>query len=514
MARRISDLRTVNKAGNTSREYVLLSNIDSNTSTKIALNDVFPTMQSGKTSGAVTEGTAGTTVQDLFVGGGVGSNARNSDKSILIFKGLNVEDTNGALKIRTDSSTSDGSKKNIVIELTQSNIDLNVASNSNSKFLSETGGANGLDLANSAHYTGDLPVDAGGTGASTLTDGGVLIGNGTGAVQALSVLQKGSLLVGTSTGGSTDPAALVVGTDNFVLTADSNAANGVKWAKATLSTLSATADIDLNGNDLKMGGGWINGSDTAGQGLYLDTSSDHVYIGDGTTYATSALNVEGNITLGNNTGNAAQTISLKACTAGATPTLTVAGGASDASLSGGVLALKGGAGDANGNGGNVTIEGGLKAGTGTAGDIVFKTDDTLALTIDENQDANFTGKVSMAADNGLQARGTTLVTQTTSLSTGVTLNSHVGRVRLHSSTLAAAAEAEFTITNSTVTSTSVIMLTVQDNGGSLEANGATSVATVGGAPAAGSFKVRLTNPGSATTTSGGTIHFMVIDTTS
>ena len=88
MARRISELRTVNKAANTSREYLLLSNIDSNSSTKIGLNDVLPTLQSGKTAGSVTHGTAGTTVQDLFVGGGVCSSVANTDKSILIRRSM------------------------------------------------------------------------------------------------------------------------------------------------------------------------------------------------------------------------------------------------------------------------------------------------------------------------------------------------------------------------------------------------------------------------------------------
>ena len=94
MARRVSELRTAAKAGNTSREYLLLSNIDSNSSTKIALNDVFPTLQSGKATGSVTGATASTAI-DLFVGGGVGSNTANTDKSILIFKGIEAEDTNG-----------------------------------------------------------------------------------------------------------------------------------------------------------------------------------------------------------------------------------------------------------------------------------------------------------------------------------------------------------------------------------------------------------------------------------
>ena len=205
MATKVSQLRTANKASNTSREFVLLSNIDSNSSTKLALNDILPTLQSGKTASSVSAGTPGTTVQDIFVGGGVGSSIKNSDKSILIFKGLNVEDANGALKIRTDVGSSDANKKNIVISLTQSAIDLNVASNTNAKFLSETGGANALNLGTAAHVAGTLPVDHGGTGATTLADGCLIVGNGTSAVQSLSLLAKGSLVVGSSTGAATDP---------------------------------------------------------------------------------------------------------------------------------------------------------------------------------------------------------------------------------------------------------------------------------------------------------------------
>ena len=134
MARRISELRTANKAGNTSREFVLLSNIDSNSSTKLALNDIFPTLQSGKISSGGVTGTLGNTVQDLFVGGGAGSSVANTDKSVLIFKGINATDTNGALKIKTDTSNADNNKKNIVIDLDQSAIKLNVASNTTAKF--------------------------------------------------------------------------------------------------------------------------------------------------------------------------------------------------------------------------------------------------------------------------------------------------------------------------------------------------------------------------------------------
>jgi len=48
-----------------------------------------------------------------------------------------------------------------------------------------------------------LTVANGGTGASTLTDGGVLLGSGTGAITATAVLTNGQLLIGDGTGDPT-----------------------------------------------------------------------------------------------------------------------------------------------------------------------------------------------------------------------------------------------------------------------------------------------------------------------
>ena len=85
--------------------------------------------------------------------------------------------------------------------------------------------------------TGALPVANGGTGASTLTQNGVLIGNGTNAVTAVDMSTKGHILVGDGTG---NPSALSVGTNNFVLVADSNEDNGVKWESIGSLTSSGT----------------------------------------------------------------------------------------------------------------------------------------------------------------------------------------------------------------------------------------------------------------------------------
>ena len=61
-----------------------------------------------------------------------------------------------------------------------------------------------------------LPVGSGGTGASTLTDGGVLLGSGTGAITALGQATNGQLVIG-STGG--DPVlGTITGGSNISVT--------------------------------------------------------------------------------------------------------------------------------------------------------------------------------------------------------------------------------------------------------------------------------------------------------
>src|SRR3989344_2054430 len=65
--------------------------------------------------------------------------------------------------------------------------------------------------ANTLALTTDLAVTEGGTGASTLTDGGILLGSGTGAITTMAVLANGSIVVGD---GTTDPVALAAFTSS------------------------------------------------------------------------------------------------------------------------------------------------------------------------------------------------------------------------------------------------------------------------------------------------------------
>lgn len=73
-----------------------------------------------------------------------------------------------------------------------------------------------------------IPVAKGGTNVATLTDGGVLLGQGTGSVTATAVLAKGSLLVGQT---SADPVELTVGSNDQVLVSSSTATEGLEWQK-------------------------------------------------------------------------------------------------------------------------------------------------------------------------------------------------------------------------------------------------------------------------------------------
>ena len=81
----------------------------------------------------------------------------------------------------------------------------------------------------SAGLSATLVVGSGGTGATSLTANGVIIGNGTSALTAVDLSTKGKILIGD---GSGNPQALAVGTNDHVLTADSSEATGVKWAEA------------------------------------------------------------------------------------------------------------------------------------------------------------------------------------------------------------------------------------------------------------------------------------------
>ena len=88
-----------------------------------------------------------------------------------------------------------------------------------------------------------VTVPYGGTGASSLTDGGVLLGSGTGAVTAMAVLADGEMIVGD---GTTDPVAesgATLRTSIGVGTGDSPQFTGIELSHASANTLTASGGI-------------------------------------------------------------------------------------------------------------------------------------------------------------------------------------------------------------------------------------------------------------------------------
>lgn len=109
-------------------------------------------------------------------------------------------------------------------------------------------------------------------------------------------------------------------------------------------------------------------------------------------------------------------------------------------------------------------------------------------------------------DGPIRIRRGATVTQATNRSTGVTINAPAGVITTDATSLAAGAEATFTVTNSFVTATSVPVIAMASG-----ATADTSVPIVS-AVAAGSFNIRLTNLAAATAdTAAMVINFIVFN---
>lgn len=91
------------------------------------------------------------------------------------------------------------------------------------------------------------------------------------------------------------------------------------------------------------------------------------------------------------------------------------------------------------------------------------------------------------SDGALVTQGQGSVTQATSITTGVTCSALSGAITTVSQTVAAGAEAEFTVTNTLVAATDVVVACIKTH------TSAGTFAVDVSAVAAGSFKLRLTN---------------------
>lgn len=83
---------------------------------------------------------------------------------------------------------------------------------------------------------------------------------------------------------------------------------------------------------------------------------------------------------------------------------------------------------------------------------------TAVTTVEVLFDATGGGNANLDTEGDITLTDGGTVTQATSITTGVTLNTHSGQITTVSSTLAAAAEAEFVVTNSNVAATDTVIV--------------------------------------------------------
>ena len=167
---------------------------------------------------------------------------------------------------------------------------------------SKVPGAN-LDVNGNAYISGTtvlgtaLSVASGGTGASSLTDGGVLLGSGTGAITALGVLGDGEVIVGD---GSTDPVAESGDTLRTSIGVGSTASGTVMQIYGANTSGNSRvarnlavgypgskvpgANLDVNGN------AYISGATTVGGALSFGSLASTLGVSSGGTGTTSFTN--------------------------------------------------------------------------------------------------------------------------------------------------------------------------------------------------------------------------------
>ena len=478
---KVTDLSTLAKTSVASTDFLLVTNSVTGQSKKLTVESLFPSVS-----------TAGSSSETLY------NSATLTNKNQIAFKGVKSGDT-GLLTVETTSS-------NLVLTVLEAGIDLSLCNNSTSSFLSS------IDFTGT--ITGENSVVHGGTGLSTITKGSILYASVDDTLAASTPMStNGQLLIGNATNGYPSVATLTAGTGVTIT-------NGAGSITIAASITNATANLDLyDGSavtyniDTNGGNGWISG-DGSDEGIAVNNDGK-VFIGQSNPTAAfdDSLNIKGGIRFTNTDSPVIKPSATTSSSAG--QSVTIEGGSSAAAAAGD-LNLKGGTASGSGAGGSVVICAGRDTSGSSDGTVQLKTytggEETPGLTVaaeGQNVTIDNGDLVITKATKGLVHTNSGTVTQATDHTTGVTINTTSGVITLAAVALAAATNAEFTVTNSTVTANSIILLTVQDENTTNNAQLTACTHTIG----SGSFKISLHNPAATGSTSAtaSKIHFLVIN---
>ncbi len=160
-----------------------------------------------------------------------------------------------------------------------------------------------------------VAVNKGGTGATTLTDGGVLLGSGTSAITATAVLGDGVILIGDASG---DPTTLDVGSSTAITTLGTVSA-GTWQGDEVVVAYGGTGRASLTD------GGILIGKGTAAINQMAVLADGEMVVGDGTTDPVAEGGATLRTSVGVGTGDSPQFTGLTVSGTGASA-LDVGGG--------------------------------------------------------------------------------------------------------------------------------------------------------------------------------------------
>ena len=146
------------------------------------------------------------------------------------------------------------------------------------------------------NFTGTLAVGNGGTGATSLTDGGVLLGSGTGAITATAVLGDGVILIGD---GTTDPTTLDVGSSTAITTLGT-VSTGV-WEGTDVGVAHGGTGVSTLTD-----GGVLLGNGTGNIQAMAVLADGEMIVGDGTTDPVAESGADLRTSIGVGTGDSPQ----------------------------------------------------------------------------------------------------------------------------------------------------------------------------------------------------------------
>ena len=134
----------------------------------------------------------------------------------------------------------------------------------------------------------DVGVAYGGTGVSTLTDGGVLLGSGSSAITAMAVLTDGQMIVGDGSGDPVAESGATLRTSIGVGTGDSPQFTAIELGAASDTTLAraSAGNVTIEGNAIYRAGGTDVAVADGGTGASSLTDGG-VLLGSGTSAVTA-----------------------------------------------------------------------------------------------------------------------------------------------------------------------------------------------------------------------------------